>query len=468
MRKIRLSIAIVTIKMAALVFIVGLGGCGNRQAADIGAKEAAVKSYWTCGMHPSVRVTDEEYQKGKKNCPICGMNLIPASPDAPPARVEQEMGQPEIARHAYYGCGVKEEGHCPHCDENKTDASCVCGGHSFITGFAAANCPVCGKPLKELEAGEAGKMGETAVSRVRLKPDQVLLAGLLVEPAGQHAISRMIRTVGKIAFDPELAVAEEEFLTAVMTREKVSLSSDSDVIKRADDLVDRSKLRLRLLGLSDSEIEKLKKSQKADTGLILPGENAWVYAEIYEYDIAWVKEGEGIKATAVAFPGEEFKGVIRSLAPVLDPKTRSVRARIEVENPGKKLKPEMYVDIIIENIYTAPDGGRDVLAVPKEAILDTGTRKIIYVQSGEGEYTGKEVKTGPEGVAVVGGLETRLYPVLSGIKEGDLIVRRGNFLIDSQSQLAGGMSVLWGGAQEIEPGDIPEGEAAPVETKHRH
>jgi hypothetical protein len=107
--------------------------------------------------------------------------------------------------------------------------------------------------------------------------------------------------------------------------------------------------------------------------------------------------------------------------------------------------------------------------VPKEAILDTGMRKMVYVQAGSGEYLGKEVKVGPEGVANVEGKDLRLYPILSGLSEGELIVRKGNFLIDSQSQLSGGMSVLWGGAQEIKPeAQATQGEPAPVETKHKH
>ncbi len=445
---------IFTTIILGLTLVLGLGiiitGCAKKAGQSIKNEEGKI-SYWTCSMHPSVHSN----KPGK--CPICGMELIP---------VYKEEAMKE---EAYYGCGVKEEGHCPHCDEGKTDAACICGGHSVTIKDSKMNCPVCGKPLKKLEPEELQKIDKSIVSRVSLKKEQMELAGIVTEPVRKYHLSKTIRTVGKIAFDPELAIAEEEFLTALETREKVSKSPDVDVINRANDIVNKSKLRLRLLGLSDEQIKELEGSRTTQTNLILPEDKAWVYADIYEYDISWIKEGEAAKVTAIAFPGEEFSGVIKAINPVLDPKTRSVKIRIEIQNPEKKLKPEMYVDVIIENMYISPDGSHEVLAVPKEAILDTGTRKIAYVQTKEGEYLGKEVKVGPEAVASVDGRELRLYPILSGLVEGDLVVKKGNFLLDSQSQLTGGMSVLWGGAQEIKTETTPpSGEAAPVETKHKH
>lgn len=386
--------------------------------------------YWTCSMHPSVRSD----KPGK--CPLCGMALIPVYKETP------------IEEKVYYGCGVKEEGHCPHCDEGKPDKRCICGGHTFvIEGEVLKNCPVCGKSLKKLEQPEA------VVSRVRLSKQQIELGGIRTEQIQKRRLFKQIRTVGKVAYDPELVVAQEEFITALETREKVGGSKDPDVINRADDIVNKSKVRLRLLGMSDSEIDRLAEGRKTDRGLILPEEKVWVYAEVYEYEMGWVKVGEIVKITATAFPGEEFSGVIRSISPVLDPKTRSAKVRIEVENPAKKLQPEMYVDVFIESAYM----DRDVLAVPVDAVLDTGTRKIVYIDTGEGKYIGREIKTGPE---AVDSERNKFYPVITGVVEGELLVVKGNFLIDSQSQLTGGMSVLWGGATEVKE-EAPSG-------GHRH
>jgi len=108
--------------------------------------------------------------------------------------------------------------------------------------------------------------------------------------------------------------------------------------------------------------------------------------------------------------------------------------------------PEMYVDVIIESVYKDPEGNEEVLAIPRDAILDTGIRKIVYVDAGEGNFIGKEIKAGSQATAIVNDKEEYFYPVLSGLKEGDMIVTKGNFLIDSQSQISGVASGAYGGA----------------------
>ncbi len=137
--------------------------------------------------------------------------------------------------------------------------------------------------------------------------------------------------------------------------------------------------------------------------------------------------------------------------------TRGVRARVQIENPEGKLKPNMYGDAFIHI-----DLG-EKLALPKEAVLDTGLRKIVYIDLGKGQFKAQEVELGPEAVAVADGQESKFFPVIKGLSENEIVVTTGNFLIDSQSQLTGGMSALWGGATEIKQ----EGESE-VKTQHQH
>ncbi|MFA5038074.1 MAG: efflux RND transporter periplasmic adaptor subunit [Candidatus Omnitrophota bacterium] len=470
---------------------------------DISKKEGI--DYWTCGMHPEVR------QAGPGKCPLCQMPLVPVLKEQAPAGA---LGDQE----GYYGCGMKQEGHCPHCDKGDKDAKCVCGGHSFIQkGEALKHCPVCKKELQKIPPEEAvqkvdpgrpekekplfyrnpmdpqvtspapmkdemgmdyipvyeeqqkpGLQEEGVVSRVRLKQDQSRLAGVVVEPVEKRALVKEIRAVGRIAFDPELAIAQEEFLTAVETRQKVGQSPDPDVIARSQDLLEKSRFKLRLLGMSEQEIDALETAKTAQMSLVLPEDKAWVYADIFEYDLAWVKQGQKAEVTTTAYPGEVFEGVIKSISPVLDPKTRSVRVRLEIDNPDRKLKPEMYANVVIQSLYEGPDGARKMLAVPQEAVLDTGTRKIVYVDAGNGTFLGKEVKVGPVAAAVVDGAPRLFYPVLEGLKGDERIVTKGNFLIDSQSQLTGGMSVLWGGSQELKSEGGTAQESAPITTEHQH
>ena len=114
----------------------------------------------------------------------------------------------------------------------------------------------------------------------------------------------------------------------------------------------------------------------------------------------------------------------------------------------------MYADALIHI-----DLG-EKLAIPREAVLDTGIRKIVYVDLGKGKFKAQEVEVGNEAIAVVEGQERKFFPVIKGLNENDIVVTTGNFLIDSQSQLTGGMSALWGGATEIKEEEI--------KTQHKH
>ena len=145
---------------------------------------------------------------------------------------------------------------------------------------------------------------------------------------------------------------------------------------------------------------------------------------------------------------------------MLDPKTRSVKFRVQVDNPDLKLKPEMYVDVVIISMYMSPDGEHMVLAIPKDAVLDTGTRKIVWIDKGNGEYEGREVQIGPEATSAIDGKEVKLYPILKGLSKGELVVTKANFLIDSQSQITGVSAAAYGGALGVE-----EKKAPPV---HQH
>jgi len=147
----------------------------------------------------------------------------------------------------------------------------------------------------------------------------------------------------------------------------------------------------------------------------------WAYLAIYEYEIGAVKQGQTVEIEAVAYPGEKFSGKVVSISPVLDATTRTNQVRTKIENPENKLKPEMFV-----NAKIIIDLG-EKLAIPEEAVLDTGMRKIVYLSKAEGFLEAKEVKLGQKADGH--------YEVLEGLKEGDIIVTSGNFFVDSESKL---------------------------------
>ena len=431
----KLKRAVFIIAGIMLLFSVAftLSSCGKKEPVISSHKQDAHIDYYTCGMHPSVRVSPEEYNKGNVNCPICNMKLMPVYGEA--AKVKEGV---------YYGCGVDTEGKCPHCDLGKPDAQCICGEHSFVIDGEIIDCPICGKPLKELNKDEADKL-RGVVSRVKVKGEQTRLAGVKATPVKKLHLYKEIRTVGTVAYDPELAIAQDEFISSLKALDKMEAGGIPEIKERTASLIESSKRKLKLLGLSNEQIDELARTRTTETNLILPEETMWVYGDVYEYELSWVKVGSKVKVSASSFPGEVFDGVISSVNPVLDPKTRSVRFRAEIKNPDLKLKPEMYLDLVIQSMYMGPDGEHLVLAVPKNAVLNTGIRKIIWIDKQDGEYEGRLVEIGPEATATIDGKEGNFYPVLNGVSEGELVVTESNFLIDSQSQISGVAASAYGG-----------------------
>ncbi|MCF7916771.1 MAG: efflux RND transporter periplasmic adaptor subunit [Candidatus Omnitrophica bacterium] len=327
--------------------------------------------YYTCGMHPSVRVSPKDYKAGNTKCPICAMDLVPVYAQ------EDEQGV-----------------------EGKNDL-----------------------------AGEVVKISSQQIKRVGIETYQVKTINLFKE----------IRTVGVVAYDPSLRTTQQEYLQALESYQKIVQSGFPDAKKRAKEMVEATKIKLELLGFGKSLIEELTKKAKADKSLILPDNQMWVYADIYEYESSWPIVGDKVIIMAEARPDLKFAGEIKAIEPVVEEKTRTLKLKILVENQQNILKPNMYVDVTI-NIDLGP-----VQAVPKTAVLDTGKRKIIYVALGKNSFVAREVVVGPVAKGIVNQVKTDFYPLIEGAKLKDYVVSKGNFLIDSQAEL-GAASVAYGGA----------------------
>lgn len=260
-------------------------------------------------------------------------------------------------------------------------------------------------------------------SGVYISPEKQQLIGVSKEKVEKRHLVYDIRTVGRIAYDPELYVAQQEYLQALKVKEATGDSAIPLVKQQILSLLEAAEQRLLLLGMSKDQIQELSKQGKPQQNLYLPldSNTVWVYMTIYEYEIGLLKEGLAVDIDAVAFPGEIFKGKIVAITPVLNTMTRSINVRAEVDNPEHKLKPEMFVNAQIQ-----VDLG-EKLAVPESAVLDTGVRKIVYLLKEGNMLEPREVTLGQKA--------EDYYEVLSGLKEGELVVTSGNFLIDSESKL---------------------------------
>jgi Cu(I)/Ag(I) efflux system membrane fusion protein len=157
-------------------------------------------------------------------------------------------------------------------------------------------------------------------------------------------------------------------------------------------------------------------------------DRVWVLADIYEYELPQVSVGQQAEVTLSYLPGQTFRGRITYVYPYLEAAERTVKIRVELANPGHRLKEGMYADVALSSRRT------DVLMVPTEAVIDSGTRQVVFLDLGDGRFEPRAVELGArfdEG-----------YEILGGLEAGDRIVTSANFLIDSESQLAAGMGQM--------------------------
>ncbi|TBR17811.1 HlyD family efflux transporter periplasmic adaptor subunit [bacterium] len=267
----------------------------------------------------------------------------------------------------------------------------------------------------------------TREAGIYMSAEKQQMIGVKKDKVEKRDLALEILTVGKVAYDPDLYVAQEEYLQALKTVEATKKSILPSVSEQSQSLLEAAEKKLILLGMTKDQIEELGKKGKSQENLYLAsGENtAWVYITIYEYEMGLIKEGIPVEVEAVAYPGLKFSGKITAIMPVLNAETRSVQARAEIEDAGHKLKPEMFVNAKIK-----VDLG-EKLAVPENAVLDTGARKIVYLAKEDDMLEAREV--------VLGQKAAGFYEVLDGLREGDMVVTSGNFLVDSESKLKGAM-----------------------------
>lgn len=521
----------------------GSGGRSSVPRASGGMADApsSAKQVYTCSMHPQVRLD----QPG--NCPICEMPLIPAA-SATTAAGEAPMLQ--LSEHAVAMASVE-------------------------------TVLVERRPLsRDLRAVGRIEYNESSLATITPRVDG-FAERLFVNFTGVE-----IRKGDHIAevYSPELLVAQQELLIALQAGE-------------GNVLADVAKAKLRLLGLTDQQVTDLvQKKQTTDrvtlyspiNGTVIEKsivetasfkagdalyrianlDSVWVYLDIYEYDLPWVRYGQTVRITAQSLPGRTFDGVVTFVQPIVNDQSRTVRVPVYVDNKDHTLKPGMFMSATIsaaltaegraaptgvEGRYTcrmhpqvlvdaagpcpicemplekipgrvpdaaamdhravhdehvpaasapaaapkffcpmkcegektydqpgrcpvcsmklkevqagpaAPTNSSSVLAVPVSAVLDSGTRQIVYIEKARGLFEPREITLGPR----AGGY----FAVLGGLSGGERVVTRGNFLIDSQFQVTGHPSLFYPGGLHASMGHQhgattpPGGETTPPQSK---
>jgi len=258
-------------------------------------------------------------------------------------------------------------------------------------------------------------------------------------------------------YSPELLATQQEFLGVLKWETQSGDKKKDDTLnimlaKDATASLDAARQRLRLWDISDNQIKQIEQMGKpvrtltlyspvsgfitqkmAVQGMkVMPGEKLfdiadlstlWIVADIYEYELAFVKVGQPARITLSYFPGKELLSKIDYIYPTISADTRTAKIRLTLANPGGQLKPQMFTNVEIRISL-----GKK-LVIPESAVIDTGTSQVVYVDKGEGVFEPREVELG---LRADGAVE-----VLRGIKAGEKVVSSANFLIDSEAQFKG-------------------------------
>ena len=157
----------------------------------------------------------------------------------------------------------------------------------------------------------------------------------------------------------------------------------------------------------------------------------WVYADVYENELAWIKEGENATVSLPSMPGKTIGAKVSYIYPFIQDQTRTAKVRIAFSNDKQTLKKDMYVTVNIVPTVTI-----DAVAVPEQSVIHSGSRNIVVLSLGDGKFKSVDV--------TLGVLSDGYYQVIQGVSEGDVIVTSSQFLIDSESNLKAGTSSMQG------------------------
>jgi len=378
--------------------------------------------------------------------------------------------------------------------------------------------PDCGMKLEPVYEGDrTGEAAEAMPpGAVKISPEKQQLIGVRFGEVRVLPLARTIRTVGKVTYDeskiarihtkiegwieqvhvefagqfvqkgqpmfsiysPELLATQQEFLLAAKARRYLSDSPIKEVAAGSESLYAAARKRLELWDISDAQIEEIARRNapiksltvfSPITGYVLT-KNAfprqritpdtevyaiadlstvWVLADVYEYEAPAIRIGQPARMTLSYSPGQAFRGRVTYIYPQVEAITRTLKVRLEFANPDLQLKPDMYVNVELASAY-----GRR-LAVPEEAVLNSGMETTVFADRGNGYLEPRKVELGEK--------VDRYYIVLSGVKEGERVVTSGNFLVDSESRLKSAAAQMGAGHQH---GGPPPAEApAPAPRK---
>jgi membrane fusion protein, copper/silver efflux system len=412
--------------------------------------------WYTCGMHPQV------LQREPGICPICNMKLTPMKQDG--AEDADEPTGPQERKVLYWRAPMDP---------------------SYVSDRPGKS-PM-GMDLVPVYSDDGQTVGGSVI---RIDPVTIQNMGIRTARVRRGPLVKTVRTVGRIDYDeqklvfvdtkfegwieklfvnetgqqvrkgdplfdvysPGIYSAQVEYISAIRKLPTLERSTFPDAADDARRMVDAARLKLEYFDVPSEQIERLKDvltpektvqihspadgivaDKMALEGMrIMPGmrlytiadlSRVWVYVDVYEYQLPWVHVGQAATMTLPYIPDKAFRGEVTYIYPYLQKQTRVIKVRLEFPNPTLELKPDMYANVVLEGLLKD-----DAVLVPREGFIDSGMRKVAFVDRGKGKYQPRDIQVGVEG-------EGGAVEVLVGLEPGDVVVTSGQFLLDSESKL---------------------------------
>ncbi|MGD0309085.1 MAG: efflux RND transporter periplasmic adaptor subunit [Acidobacteriota bacterium] len=461
--------------LATVLVSVGYWIVSRQDAAQQPQAPQKAGQKYHCPMHPNY-ISDKP-----GDCPICGMRLVPIEAGVAPSATPGGTPAPSaIAANAatqkrtilYYtdamnpGSRYDKPGKAPdgmdlepvYAEEKPGETGSTVRGYAPVR-IAADRLQLMGVTLSKAKVMDLEESihtvgmvtaDETRTHHIHTKFEGYI-ENLYVNYIGEHVDEH--QPLFSI-YSPELEATQREYLMALKARDQLGVSGMQAQLPGID-LVGAARRRLALWDISADQLALIEKTREPIRALtmyspvsgnisaksavqgnrVTPADTlydivdlstVWIMADLYEANLPFVKVGDVANITLSYHPGSVWQGRISNINPALDEKSRTVKARIALENPSGYLKPDMYVEAVLHGRL-----GRGVV-VPDSAVMATGEREIVFVAKGDGLFEPREVKTG---IKVRG-----FYEIKSGIADGESVVTGANFLLDSESKLKAAIS----------------------------
>lgn len=466
-KKILIIVLAVAVILIPVYFLFIAGDSSDTSSGD--------KQLYTCGMHPEI-ISDEPGL-----CPICEMQLVPIKKNNQKTTGERKIlywRAPMDPNEIYDSPGKSKMGmDLVPVYEDETGGS----GIVTIDPEVQQNMNIKTETVQEKQL--SSKVITNGVLVTNETSEYIVTTRIngWVEKLYVNYTGQQISKGSKLMdiYSPELVSAQQELLTALSYQNTVNESSLNSIRESGDELVKNSMRKLELLEVPESEIKRLIDTKEVKTYITLFAHNSgtvleknivegqkvmggipllkianlstlWLMTDIYEYELAKVKLGSKASITFNFLPGKIYDGKVSFIYPTLDPKSRTVKIRIELINHGE-LKPSMFASITIqgEDLGSKP-------IVPENAVIRSGMNNVVILSLGNGKFKPQEIQ--------LGGYADGYYQVLNGLREGNTIVTSAQFLIDSESNLKAAISQFQTGKiSPMENGKGKMSEGTPLE-----